>query len=57
MIDEKRTDVMNLRVRPSIRASIEADRRAKGQPLVEWAERAFVTALTGSEENEQQERG
>ena len=49
MLDEKRTEAINIRIRPSLRGAIEADRQAKGQSLVEWLERAARAALTDFE--------
>lgn len=48
MSDERRLEPVNIRIRPSLRAAIEEDRRAKGHSLVEWAERAFSLALSNS---------
>lgn len=45
MSDEKRTEVILVRFRPSLRAALEVDRQAKGQSLVEWLERAAAAAL------------
>lgn len=45
MLDEKRTEAVTVRFRPSLRAAIEVDRQAKGQALVEWLERAARNAL------------
>lgn len=53
MQDEKRTEVVNIRIRPSLRGAIEVDRQAKGQSLVEWVERAARAALTENEAAQQ----
>ena len=53
VIDETRTARIDARIKPSIKAAIEADRKAKGQPLVEWLERAAQTVLAISENKEQ----
>jgi len=45
MFDEKRTEAINIRIRPSLRGAIEVDRQSKGQSLVEWVERAASAAL------------
>jgi hypothetical protein len=54
MSEERRTKPVNFRLRPSLRAAVEADRQAKGQPLVEWLERAVEAAL--SVQNKKEER-
>jgi hypothetical protein len=46
--EERRTEAVNIRFRPSIRAAIEEDRQAKGQKLVEWLERAALAQLDRS---------
>ena len=50
MIEESRTARFEARLKPTLRAAIEADRQAKGQPLVEWFERAVRIALAVSDE-------
>ena len=52
MSDEKRTEAVTIRFRPSLRAEIEIDRQAKGQALVEWLERAARLALDRPAEDE-----
>lgn len=47
MSKERRTEVVLIRFTPSLRAALEADRLSKGQPLVEWFERATRAALAG----------
>lgn len=51
MLDEKRSAPVTIRFRPSVRAAVETDRQAKGQPLAEWIERATLKAL-GFEDNQ-----
>lgn len=51
MPEEPRTVAMNVKVRPSLRAAVEADRLAKGQALVEWIERAVQAALPQETQN------
>jgi hypothetical protein len=53
MLDESRTIRVGARFKPSLMAAIEADRKAKGQPLVEWLERAALNALEISNIKEQ----
>lgn len=45
MLDEKRTDPLFLKFRPSIAAQVRTDADAKGQTLVEWMERAALDRL------------
>jgi len=52
MWDERRTEVLNFRVRPSLRAALESDRIEKGQPLVEWMERAIERALAAAKQEQ-----
>lgn len=42
MLDEKRTSVIYVRIRPSVRAILEAERAAKGQSLTEYLERTIL---------------
>ncbi len=51
MLDEKRTEAVTVRFRPSLRAAIEVDRQAKGQALVEWLERAALVVLDEANKN------
>lgn len=48
MSKEARTATVNTRVTQTVRKAIEADRRAKGQTMTEWAERAYNLALEQS---------
>jgi hypothetical protein len=43
--EERRSEPVTFRTRPSLRAAVERDRLEKGQPLVEWMERAILNAL------------
>lgn len=45
MFEEGRTSALGLRIRPSLREKMEDARRAKGQSLTEWLERAIEAAL------------
>ena len=50
MLDEKRSDPLFLKFRPSLAAAVRADARDKGQPVVEWMERAALERLRQREE-------
>lgn len=52
MQEERRSEAVNFRMKPSLRAAIEIDRQAKGQPLAEWLERAAQIALAKAERRE-----
>ena len=50
MSDERRTDPIFLKFRPTLAAQVRAAADAKGQPLVEWMERAALARLRAHEE-------
>jgi hypothetical protein len=54
MLDERRSQAVTVRFKPSLRAAVEADRQAKGQALVEWLERAAQIALAISSTKHQE---
>jgi hypothetical protein len=45
MSEESRSKLIAFRITPSLWEAIQADRRIKGQPLVEWFERASRAIL------------
>lgn len=49
MDSEKRSDPFFLKFRPSIMAKVRADAADKGQPIVEWIERAALDRLRATE--------
>ena len=49
MLDEKRTEAVTIRFRPTLRGMIEASRQERGQSLVEWLERAALRELGAPE--------
>jgi hypothetical protein len=46
--DERRARALNIMIRPSLRAAIDEDRKAKGQSITEWIERAAMAHLLSS---------
>ena len=48
MSRKNRTIPLNARVTPELRRIIDADRKAKGQSVVEWVERAAIGAIEQS---------
>jgi predicted HicB family RNase H-like nuclease len=49
MSDESRSEALFVKIRPSLRARIDADAAARGQLLTVWIERACETRLAQDE--------
>lgn len=49
MQEEKRTESVNFKVRPSVKEAIKVDRIEKGQSITVWLERAIMAALEPKE--------
>lgn len=50
MDSEKRTDPFFVKFRPSVGAKVRADAADRGQPIVEWMERAALDRLRATED-------
>lgn len=50
MSDERRTQSIFVKFRPTLAEKVRADAESKGQPLVEWMERAALARLREREE-------